>query len=212
MKKIFILFLLVVCLVGCTSINIPPKSFYVQNIVGYNNTKTLGITTDIFYSVDYNLEKKENLDTLSFNIKSDLYSYEFIFSAKEFQKIVRLFVIAEEKNTGNAHINLGSLHPSYIYITDFNGKTFRGFSEDKFNFNFYNDGNSKQFVIGTFKVTDSSSCDIVYALDDIPIASAEISKINSFIQTENIKNLRKNKIKEYRLVKTNKKRTKLRKL
>jgi len=41
---------------------------------------------------------------------------------------------------------------------------------------------------------------------------AKIGKINSFIQTENIKNLRKNKRKEHRLVKTNKKRTKLRKL
>ncbi|MGI5173481.1 hypothetical protein H0R92_07745 [Treponema sp. OMZ 840] len=209
MKKVFAVFLLFALFSGCASVNVPRKSFYVKTIVEYNNTKTLTTATDISYSVDYNLEKNEKLDTVAFNIKTDLYAYKFIFLANDdFRNIVSRFIVAERKSVGTAHINIGSLVPLFVYITDLNGKTFRGFSTDKFNFNFYNDTNSKQFIINDFTVMNFNNSDIIYTLDSIPIEAAVINKISDFIQTDNIKKMRNDKIKEESATKANKKKKK----
>ncbi|MEL3906482.1 MAG: hypothetical protein P1P65_05575 [Treponema sp.] len=178
---------ILMCLLsGCSSL--PPRTLYMEPIVGSTEIHTASANYDVSYSIDGYLMQRKRKDFLSFKIDTMLYTYRLDFWADKDLKSIfdRFFTISEmaavhQKKNGSQYLGDAVL---YAYAS-FQDKTARlsvkSTVPNRVRFSFLmKDGEQFLLLEGFHAQTIDGNLSVDDYVDAVPFRYADIKKAYDF--------------------------------
>ncbi len=207
MKKriqvIFGLLVIMAVFLGCSTV--PNKPLYVENTTG--NLLNKELNDDVFYSINYEIDKKEKKDVISFYLETAFNKYKLNFETKDSIKEIFDVFLKYAKNTIDSNVKFGQERigssPAFSFILDEKNEIKERLlvnDNDSAEIEFYfllKDGKQYFLVDNVYLTPLSRLSSKVIRINSFLISKEDIEAISNFSKnTKRIDNIRQNKLEE----------------